>query len=553
MGPEPESQPAQRVEPLPRAASVARDGLAEAGVSSATDAGRVLALQRAIGNAGVQRLLRDGRLRRPPRRSVARGVGAGGTLQRFVGWEHERIGNKGSMPACNDPDPSKCPAGPTVIEVAPGVRLTWGQIVALAGDEFETVEELIDSATLAGGGGSGGDPQRGRLRAAMHHDLDFRPSGTNDIPANLYEGGDPAAQAQSKAFQELALHNLAHFPDRNKAQDAWIQYHNRAVVEALEAGWTSQPARVNKAYLYEAFGEHFLTDCFSAGHIRTPRTAIYEWYRQAFADRAMWGLEYWLLLQYIAHPVIAPDHLKTLLTAFEEPLKKGLAALRDQLFALIAGAVSGTIHDYEGDQGVLVTAVALGNKQWVTYGDNTLPGAPGRDAAKTSGQAEQLAVLAIELAKNHVDTAYAVGQQLATNGVAYSMTEGYKRLAQRGVTYPFNDVMNFVPHAVAPAAQAPWSAWRWGTFTPWFYKKVNDYALDKIKGNVGALQPALDRVPDDNIAPDGQAPFNPRQFLKGQLSKFTTDPVGTIGEMTLWSALDPQYGGVQPAAPPVHP
>jgi hypothetical protein len=551
MGPEPESQATPSVEPSPATATGSRAGLSEADVSSATPAGQVLALQRTIGNAGVQRLLREGRLTLPPRRPAAREAGTERRLQRFVGWEHERLGNKGSTPA-GSADANGAPR-PTMIEVAPGVKLSWGQIVALSGDEFETVEDLIKSAAAGAGGGSGDDAQRGRLRAAMHHDLDARPSGTNDIPSGLYDGGGAAADAQSKAFQQLAFHNLDHFPDQNKAQDAWVKHHQRATVEALDAGWTGQPDRLNKAYLYEAFGEHFLTDCFSAGHIRTPRTTIYEWYRQNWADRAMWGLEYWLLLQYIAHPLIPPDHLKTLLAAFEEPLKKALAALHDQLFALIAGAVSGTIHDYEGDQGVRVTAKALGDKQWTTYGDDTLPGAKGRDPAKTSGQAEQLAVLAITLAKNHVDTAYAVGRQLAAEGVSYSLTEGYKRMAQKGVAYPFNDVMNFVPHAVVPAAQAPWAAWRWGTWTPAFYKQVNDYAKSKISGNLGAVDPALDRVPDENIAPDGQAAFNPRQFLKAQLTKFASDPVGTIGEMILWSALDPQQGGVQHTPPPAHP
>ena len=53
-------------------------------------------------------------------------------MQRYVGWEHERIGNKGSMPAASGADAAGG-AGPTMIEVAPGVKLSWGQIVALAG------------------------------------------------------------------------------------------------------------------------------------------------------------------------------------------------------------------------------------------------------------------------------------------------------------------------------------------------------------------------------------------------------------------------------------
>src|SRR5437764_13424661 len=91
---------------------------------------RVIALQRSAGNAAVLQLLRQGR-GTPP--------GSRRQLQRFVGWEHERLGNAGSVAQCRSGDPSQCRTSPIVIQVAPGVALTWGQIVALAGDEFETV------------------------------------------------------------------------------------------------------------------------------------------------------------------------------------------------------------------------------------------------------------------------------------------------------------------------------------------------------------------------------------------------------------------------------
>jgi hypothetical protein len=65
---------------------------------------------------------------------------------------------------CNDSDPTKCSALQTMIEVAPGVRLTWRQVFALAGDEFETVDDLVRAATPASGNGTGTDAERGRLR-----------------------------------------------------------------------------------------------------------------------------------------------------------------------------------------------------------------------------------------------------------------------------------------------------------------------------------------------------------------------------------------------------
>jgi hypothetical protein len=537
---------APRVAPVAAASDVA-GARGESFGRSPTLAATLLMLQRTVGNARVNRLLQSGAVAPASRR----------TLHRFVGWEHQRLGDKGSAQTCTDPDPTKCAALPTVIEVAPGVKLTWGQVVALAGDEFATVEDFVRAATAAGPVGTGTDAERGRLRAAMLHDLGFRPasSGSIGIPAGIYDGGTAAKQAQETTFQDLALHNLDHFPDWGMAQKAWGRHHNWALDEALRAGWSGSAARLQKAYLYEAFGEHFLTDCFSAGHIRTPRTTIYDWYKKNFADRAIWGLEYWLLGQYISNPVIPPEQLQSLLKTFDQILTAGLAKFQDLFFTVVAGAVSGTIHDYEGDAGVLVTVNILGiQQQFTTYGDNSLPDAPGRDPSKTSGKAEQLAVTAIQAAKSDVDGAYALGQQLAATGVPLEDQEGWRQFyAKFGNSQ--QAVLNLVPHAVAGIA-ARWggNTWQWGKFSRWMYDNVNAYANGKIGGLLPGLQKVIDdHLVDDNIAPDGQKPFNPHAAVTGQIKKFAVDPVGTIGEMILWSPLDPAVPGPKPTPPPQKP
>jgi hypothetical protein len=444
-----------------------------------------------------------------------------------------------------------------MIEVAPGVSLTWGQVVALAGDEFETVDDFARAATAASATGIGTDAERGQLRAAMLHDLGSRPASSAPIgiPPGIYDGGDAAKQAQETLFRNLALHNLEHFPNGG-AQQAWTRHHDTAMQEAFRAGWSGAPARRQKAYLYEAFGEHFLTDCFSAGHIRTPRATIYNWYKQNFADRAMWGLEYWLLGQYISNPAIPPDQLQALLKTFDQILSSALATVHDVLFALVAGAVSGTIHDYEGDVGVLVKVNMLGiEQQFTTYGDDTLPGATGRDPARTSGKAEQLAVAAIQAAKADVDNAYALGQQLAASGVAYDDKQGWDQYWNR---FPSGksaqQVLALVPQAVPGAA--PWggTTWQWGHFSRWMYDSVNAYAKGKISGLLSVLQTVVDdHLVDDNIAPEGQKPFNPHTAVTGQIKRFAADPVGTIGEMILWSPLDPAVPGPKPTPPPAKP
>src|SRR3954452_7452802 len=92
---------------------------------------RILALQRSAGNAAVSRFLRPA-----PRPIVAR----------FVGSEHEKLGNTTG----------------TSIDLGNGVILTWGEVVALAGDEYGSVDGLLADTKTPDG--------KARLRASLEHD-----------------------------------------------------------------------------------------------------------------------------------------------------------------------------------------------------------------------------------------------------------------------------------------------------------------------------------------------------------------------------------------------
>ncbi len=476
-------------------------------------------------------------------------IGNRRALQRFEGWEHRKLGDEGSRPASVGSDPTKPPAPVTMIELAPGVKLSWGQVVALAGDEFDNVDELIASAQIAvkpqstsilDGLFGPSDAARGRLRAALEHDM----GAGSGIPDNLFSGGDAAMDAQKSKFNDLVLHNVAHFPDQGAARSSWTRYHDLAIAEALHAGFGNPPG-LQRAYVLEAFGEHYLTDCFSAGHIRTPRTTIYNWYRDNFADKAFIGLEWWLLGKYLQHPSIDSDQAKTLFGMLE----KVKPVVASYLFLVVAGAVSGTIHDYEGDTGVLVSSVATGGKQWVTYGDNSLPGATNNHAAGTSDQAMKLAIFAIELAKNHVDTAFAIGQQLRASGG--SIDDGWSRLAQRGISQPYQDVLNFVPQALTGAGETamPWARWRWGSFDRWMYDRFNAYARKRIDGLKGSVATLLGYLPDQNVAPEGRPEFNPHQVVQDRLGQLEQDAAGTLGEMLMWPATSSSTAPPPRAAP----
>lgn len=334
----------------------------------------VLALQETAGNAAVLRLLAA----RPGRTRIAR----------FEGPEHRKLGDS---------------TGATV-DLGDGVVLTWGQVVAIAGDEFGTVEELETAA---------GTPEgRARILVALRHDR------TAD-PTSVPWSGEPSGEAeadQKSVFIDLATKNAVHFAEGG-ALDAWRSHHRNAIAEAVKAGLARNRGGLQKAYLKEAFGEHYLTDMYSAGHMRTPRRSIIQWYTKVFAPRVADAMLANIkgriteaavaqaseqLPGYVSNakirakiaPIVSgkidgliTDKLKS--TSFTEALGLG-----------VAGVISGMLHDKEGEEGVLVSSEAH-PEPWKAYGDGAL------DKSGPSGQQAELAIAA---AKAEVDKAYAVGE-----------------------------------------------------------------------------------------------------------------------------------------------
>lgn len=90
---------------------------------------------------------------------------------------------------------------------------------------------------------------------------------------------DQVAYAKSPGYATLLDMNVDHFGDAArisyatghalamaKAQEAYTLQNNGNIEAAREA--------LNLAYALDAFGSHFLTDLFSAGHVRTPRAEL---------------------------------------------------------------------------------------------------------------------------------------------------------------------------------------------------------------------------------------------------------------------------------------
>jgi outer membrane protein OmpA-like peptidoglycan-associated protein len=484
----------------------------------------VLALQRTVGNAAVGRLARAGRLPAAPRPGGRRRT-APRTLARFIGPEHEQLGNEAT--------------GSQRVSIGGGITLTWGQIIALAGDQIGSIDELLAY-------GSHDPAKRRRLRAAFDKD------DLKSVPPELTEAATEAeTKAQDTEYLNLVMHNITHFPDAGKAIGEWSRHHDTALDKAIEAG--VHGGTPDLAYAWEAFGEHFLTDCFSGGHIRTPRSTMLDWYRTCFAPRALQGLKATIVERLVSSlsPAAALAAGGLILASFVPRID---AELRELLALVGAGAVSGSIHDLEGERGVWVRSAAHPTA-WKAYGDGKLNYTPGPkdDPNEHPEVNKQEAEKAIRRAKWEVDRAFELGRKMAAQWGAVSLAEWLAKTAlpQDEVVRPYKQVLDFVPQPlpVGPGRNVALEEWRWGSITASLRPEIDKW----IRGHAG---PTLDtlpgKVPEILVIPDLPSPtiLYPRALVQAMVDQLKRDPTKTLGDLIKWPAMPSLASPGNPAVAP---
>lgn len=73
-------------------------------------------------------------------------------------------------------------------------------------------------------------------------------------------------------YLKLAANNTDHFAEGALA--AYISSHTTAVQQAVLAKNSGDEKQLEIAYAMNAFADHYLTDLFSAGHLRVPRKQL---------------------------------------------------------------------------------------------------------------------------------------------------------------------------------------------------------------------------------------------------------------------------------------
>ncbi|MFJ2713785.1 phospholipase [Pseudomonas sp. NPDC087346] len=186
-----------------------------------------------------------------------------------------------------------------------GLALTYGQVLALGGDFYGIADQPISDgatpsdrlnrfasafSTLAVWPTSKAEAVQ--ILAVMQREIDAVNQAIRDgrDPHEAYDAlGDTLSAEWNKItgggsfisdllplgrYLKLAANNSDHFGEW--ALNAYIAGHTAALQHAARAHAAQDKKQLEVAYAANAFADHFLTDLFSAGHLRVPRKAMAE-------------------------------------------------------------------------------------------------------------------------------------------------------------------------------------------------------------------------------------------------------------------------------------
>ncbi|NWE44635.1 phospholipase [Pseudomonas gingeri] len=239
---------------------------------------------------------------RPEHLPTAPGAAAKGSPQaRFEGGEHTAIGDSTLLRFARDAP--AIPAWQVELHLSNGLALTYGQVIALGGDFYGIADRPI---------ADGGTPAERQARfTAAFNSLAVLPASREEAqkilqvmkseitaanqairdgrqPHEAYdELGDTLSGEWNKItgggsfasplfplgrYLKLAASNWDHFGEW--ALLAYQAGHAVALQQAVVARQSGSDQDLELAYAMNAFADHFLTDLFSAGHLRVPRKQL---------------------------------------------------------------------------------------------------------------------------------------------------------------------------------------------------------------------------------------------------------------------------------------
>jgi hypothetical protein len=396
--------------------------------------------------------------------------------EEFTGAEHKAIGDAGAGGAA-----SSIPYGD------PPRLLTFGDVVALAGDYFGTYDELLDLGRTR--------PGRLRIEWARWHCLELAKASEPRVPEEV-------KKAVVDRYLQLAAQNQSHFSAGGTAWQTYSVWHAKAVASAFEAGQGGDANLWRRALTKEAFGDHFLTDSFSAGHVRMPRTAIQEWYGRQFPGKSDPFIRY--MARFMYRRLDAQGKLPWLLEVFEN-MTQSMMAQRirelggEALASFTLGDIVGLALHAHDNRGLVVVSDVDANGRpvpggfvWTAVGDAHLAKSPQGPGTRAMAQA------AVAVSLGDLRRVRDAGAKVGKRPLSLAQRTDVVRKA---LGSPIFAARRYVPRervgdrrnlsmTSTAAGRAPLD-WHWGQLGPAAYKAVNDTVKGQIVSELTRLVPSV--------------------------------------------------------------
>ena len=410
------------------------------------------------------------------------------------------------------------------LPVLPGLSLTYGDFTALGGDHFAKFVDLEQTAQAPGG--------KERIKKFVDV-VDGKKSGDFEDPNTI-------DSEWAERYKNLAFENIAHFSHGGTAVETWKKDHYLALMAAAKAGYFSDIGALQRAYAMNAFADHFLTDSFSSGHVRTPRKKILEFF-QNFFDQHMDSIlndlyteigDQIILQLFHDYPNTTSIGMATgedfcadnreAITQIKQQVEKQLqdnhlqrADLQKLLVEYIGGAVSKVLHDDDNTQGLEVKSKKH-PEGWKAFGDG-----------KLNASFQNYAVEAVEASKAELMQAFNIGIDYKKNKGDVKLYELIKPLVE-----PRSKIEDYIPD-VNTAKTAPLPEWRIDT-TGWdtMDKPMQDKFTALIKRYLDdkTLRTLLAKIPNE-VEKEITGPnvyLRPRDAIEHVLRQFRDNPVEFI-------------------------
>jgi hypothetical protein len=374
------------------------------------------------------------------------------TIRRFGSEEHKELGTEASGNAKSDID--------IAIPPAPPDYLTFGEVVALAGDYFGSFEQMKTLAQTPDG--------RAKIRWTRWLAIDqYKNVPEPPLP-------DKDKKAIEDGYYKLASANVTHFSAGGTAKPTYEDNHTQALLMAFQAGSDAAQAAsasgggqydLTAARTREAFAQHYLSDMFAGGHIRTERQAIKAWYTANMPNALAQFVHY--MAKCMASYVALQEHIpeNDWLVSYVEGQINDLGGSALQSFSL-GDIVSLAWHNAD-NEGLNVISQAdqsgnAGPHKWRAVGDEHLSQSP-----ETRG----MAVAAMKASLQELDQAAQMGNQVAGQPKTYTAdsTEFQQVLTK---LKPFA-AEKFIPRA-DPAGGNQEMVWEWGFMNKAMYDAVDN-------------------------------------------------------------------------------